>query len=103
MEDKRRRNRATQRRIPWQQRLPPKKEHSLLCSKALSKPTVGGHLIEAASTIGVELFIRQGYEQSPCAIMAEPIDVGPFGKFFKWDARFWFPPQLSPIPNEFEK
>lgn len=64
----------------------------------------GGHLLDAQVSIGAEIIldviadnqcvpgISQGNVPVGC-IINEPVSVYPFGTFYNWDKRFWFPPQ----------
>jgi predicted DNA-binding protein with PD1-like motif len=62
----------------------------------------GGHLLDAAVSIGAELWLSPlttgacppGSPPLPlpaCCVVSEPVTVPPFGTFSNWDSRWWFP------------
>lgn len=66
----------------------------------------GGHLLDSQVSIGVEAVIRTmasvqcAPELSPSGlppdcIYSVPVTVEPYGTFYNWDERFWYPPSPS--------
>ena len=64
--------------------------------------SLGGHLLDAQTSIGAKIVLKL-IANSQCApgidkcnvstgcVFSEPITVNPFGTFYNWDKRFWYP------------